>query len=111
MNIDMAIKHNYIKSMSEKTAYQWDETKRENNLRQHHVDFTMIERFNWNKAFTREDTRIDYGETRYVSIAPIDGRLFVAVWTMRDAARRLISLRKANDREEKIYDTTQIIYR
>lgn len=49
-----------------------------------------------------EDHRQDYGETRLVAtgpIAPLADRVCVVVYTWREAKRRLISFRKANDEE------------
>ena len=53
-----------------------------------------------------EDTRYDYGETRFIAIGPIaefGGRLFSVAYTWRGASRRLISVRKASDREIRKY--------
>lgn len=53
-----------------------------------------------------EDRREDYGETRIVATGPIaefGGRVFVVVYTWRDGRRRIISFRKANDREIRKY--------
>lgn len=46
------------------------------------------------------------GERRQVIVAPIHGRLHVAVITVRGANTRVISLRKANRREERLYAKT-----
>lgn len=46
-----------------------------------------------------EDNRIDYGETRWITIGHLDRRMVVQVWT----ERRIISMRKANEREQAIY--------
>lgn len=54
-------------------------------------------------TLTVKDDREDYGETRLITIGFLDARMVVAVWTQRGAARRIISLRKANEREQKIY--------
>jgi len=43
------------------------------------------------------------GEHRYIQMAPIRGRLHVAVVTYRGDAVRVISLRRANRREERRY--------
>ena len=48
--------------------------------------------------------RTDYGEARFVSLVPIHGRLCVVAWCMRGDTLRVISLRKANQREVKLYD-------
>ncbi len=44
---------------------------------------------------------MDYGELRVVSAGYIGGRLHLVVWTARGDTRRIISLRRAYDREEK----------
>ena len=55
------------------------------------------------KHFTGEDSRKDYGESRYITIGLLDDRVIVIVWTPRGAARRIISMRKANEREQTHY--------
>jgi uncharacterized protein len=49
------------------------------------------------------DDRRDYGEVRKIATGYIDGRLFVCVFTERKTAKRIISLRKANKREQHDY--------
>ena len=55
------------------------------------------------KAFTREDDRFDYGEDRWITVGLLDGRMVVMVWTQRGEARHVISMRKANEREQTRY--------
>jgi uncharacterized DUF497 family protein len=53
-----------------------------------------------------EDRRGDYGETRIVATGPVaefGERVYVVVYTWRDGRRRIISFRKANDREIRKY--------
>jgi uncharacterized DUF497 family protein len=54
-------------------------------------------------TLTVEDDRHDYGEPRFITIGYLDGRMIVFVWTRRGENIRVISLRKANDREQAIY--------
>jgi uncharacterized DUF497 family protein len=54
-------------------------------------------------TFTREDDRADYGETRFITAGLLDGRMVVMVWTLRGEVRRVISMRKANEREQARY--------
>jgi len=54
-------------------------------------------------TITVQDTRRDYGETRLQTIGFLDGRMVMVVWTPRDEARHVISMRKCNDREKAIY--------
>ena len=82
---------------------EWDEEKRAANLTKHGVDFAVAEWIDWAAALTVADSRGTYGEERFVSILRLDRRLHVCVWTWRNARRRIISLRKANKREERFY--------
>ena len=50
---------------------------------------------------TRPDQRKDYGERRFISAGKLNGRIVIIVWTPRGRARRIISMRKANEREIK----------
>jgi uncharacterized DUF497 family protein len=52
---------------------------------------------------TFEDGRKNYDETRYVTIGYLNERMVFVAWTWRGGLRRVISLRKANGREEKKY--------
>ncbi|MCD2363997.1 BrnT family toxin [Sulfitobacter mediterraneus] len=63
-----------------------------------------MEHLEWPLALTREDSRNNYGERRFVTLGPIRGRLCVLVWCERNGAMRIISLRKANQRERRAYD-------
>ncbi len=49
------------------------------------------------------DLRQDYGEDRFVTVGYLRGRMVVLVWTPRGDARHIISMRKANDREQELY--------
>lgn len=84
--------------------YDWDEAKRFQNNKAHHVDFAAMEDFEWENAVIFEDTRKNYGESRYVAFAPIENRLYCAVFTKRNEVIRIISLRKANRREVQLYE-------
>ena len=80
--------------------YEWNDTKRQKNLSIHGVDFSAIESFQWEDALVEPDVRNLYGENRYRAIGLINGRLHLAVFTLRGENFRIISLRKANKREE-----------
>ncbi|QBF32124.1 BrnT family toxin [Thalassococcus sp. S3] len=83
---------------------EWDDAKRQETLDQRGIDFADVADLEWDTALTAEDTRADYGEPRFVTIGLIHGRLHVMAWTPRDNALRVISLRKANTREQRRYD-------
>jgi uncharacterized DUF497 family protein len=50
---------------------------------------------------------MNYGELRYIGIAPLENRLYVVVYTERGNVTRVISLRKANQREFDDYEQHQ----
>lgn len=54
-------------------------------------------------TLTVEDDRRDYGEARYITVGYLDGDMVVLVWTPRDEACRVISMRRANERERQFY--------
>ena len=81
--------------------YEWDETKRRANRAKHRLDFAAIEIFDWDTAVIERNFRNN--ELRFVAIGYIEAQLHVAVYTWRGDNRRIISLRKANPREERNY--------
>ena len=85
--------------------YEWDESKRQSNLAVHELDFSQIAELDWETAIELEDTRRDYGETRFMVFGLLGDRLTVVIYTVRRAAIRIISWRKANDRERRFYDS------
>lgn len=84
--------------------YEWDDGKRKANLLKHGVDFQAASEFCWNGAKIEQDTRQDYQEKRYVALGFIEDRFHLLIFTVRNNAIRIISLRKANKREERKYE-------
>lgn len=54
-------------------------------------------------TLTVEDDRQNYGEDRFITIGFLDDAMVVLVWTPRDGAHRIISMRRANERERTLY--------
>jgi uncharacterized protein len=82
---------------------EWDDAKRNRTLSERGLDFADVASVDWSAALTLEDKRTDYPETRYVTVAPLGGRLCVFAWCWRGRNLRVISLRKANKREQQRY--------
>ena len=74
------------------------------NVEKHGLSLDQFADLDLDAGVIRQDTRFDYGEDRYVVTALLDGRLHVACFCIRDGAIRVISLRKANTREERAYE-------
>ena len=84
----------------------FDLAKDEANRRKHDLPLGTAELLFHGPFIEEEDNRRDYGETRFIATGPIAAfgdRLFVVIYTWRGSVRRVISLRKANDREIRKY--------
>jgi uncharacterized DUF497 family protein len=85
--------------------FEWDEAKSEACFKTRGFDFEYAAFvFADPNRMIFQDTRRSYGEDRYQLTGRIDGRLFVLVYTPRDDVMRIISARKANSREVKLYE-------
>ena len=85
---------------------EWDEVKEEANLRRRGLSLRLAELVFEGPFVEEEDTRSDYGETRFVAAGPVaefGDRIHIVVYTWRGTNRRIISFRKANDREVRKY--------
>jgi uncharacterized DUF497 family protein len=85
----------------------YDANKNDRNVIDRGLSFDMVSDIDWNTAVIVEDIRKDYGERRFQVFGRIEKRLYVAVITGRDDAVHVISFRKANTREVKIYGTRE----
>lgn len=85
---------------------EYDIQKNESNFLKHGIFLTEAVNFEWESACCWSDVRFDYGENRNVCIGYIQDRLYVIVYVLRAKNIRVISLRKANKREERIYAAT-----
>jgi uncharacterized DUF497 family protein len=91
-------------------TYEWDEIKRKANIEAHKVDFTAATGFDWEHAIVEIDDRENYGELREQATGFIGVCLYVLVFTRRGEAVRIISLRKATEKEARKYvkDQTRV---
>jgi uncharacterized protein len=83
---------------------EFDPAKSKKALAERGLDFSRAAEVFAGTHFTAPDERQDYKEDRFITIGHLDDRLVVLVWTPRDEVRRMISMRKANDREKAFYD-------
>jgi len=84
-------------------VYEWDEEKSKRNFEKHGLSFEDAEKVFSGPCVTFVDDRFDYEETRLISLGSLEGRIVVIVHTPRSESTRIISMRKANVREQKIY--------
>ncbi|GJD57127.1 BrnT family toxin [Methylobacterium dankookense] len=84
-------------------AITFDPAKREKTLAERGLDFLDAEIVFDNPSYSVEDRRHEYGELRIMTIGRIAGRMVVVIWTLRGNDRHVISMRKANEREQIRY--------
>ena len=85
----------------------FDPHKNERNIRERGLSFELVSAFKFETATIQTDLREDYGEVRYVALGSLHGRLHVLCFTETPDGIRVISFRKANDREVKNYAQAQ----
>ena len=81
----------------------YDPAKDAANQAKHGVTLALAVELEWGAAVSWPDVRREYGEARRVAIGYIGLRLYYVAYVDRAGGRRIISLRKANKREEKRY--------
>jgi hypothetical protein len=81
----------------------FDEAKRARTLVERGLDFSQATEVFAGPTIDIEDLRFDYREIRMMSVGHLRGRMVIVVWTQVDDTRRIISMRKANGREQARY--------
>lgn len=82
---------------------EFDLAKNAANFVKHGVSLAQAEHLEWDALVGIPDSRSDYGELRIIGYALIGERLHCVVFADRAGMRRIISLRKANEREVNLY--------
>lgn len=92
---------------SEKPNIVFHPAKDLSNIQKHNgISLLAANDFEWESAMVWTDNRKNYEEERQIAIGYIGLRLFVLVFVDRGQKCRVISLRKANQREESRYAET-----
>ena len=71
------------------------------NIAKHGVSLGRARDFVFENSLIEADDRFDYEERRWVAYGNLDDRLYVLVFVVRSDMTRVISLRKANEREKR----------
>ena len=88
--------------------FEWDQAKSDTCFTEGGFDFAyVLQAFLDVERLIHKDSRWDYGEDRYQMLGIIDDRVFFVVYTIRGTVIRIISARKANQREVKDYENSE----
>lgn len=83
----------------------FDPAKNEKNIRERGLSFSLVREVDFETALFSIDTRRDYGETRFRALGLVEGRLHALVFVETANGIRVISFRKANKREIRLYES------
>ncbi|MCC6130898.1 MAG: BrnT family toxin [Acidobacteria bacterium] len=83
--------------------FEWDEAKREANIRKHGIDFLDVPSVFDGPNAVAPDDRFDYEEERFRLIGHLEGRPVVIIFSSpSDGVIRIISARRATQHEERL---------
>jgi uncharacterized DUF497 family protein len=76
----------------------------EANRTRHGVSFSLANAIDWPCVWCAPDVREDRRALREIGYVSVGGRVYCATFTQRGSSVRLVSLRKANNREIDRYE-------
>ena len=85
-------------------AFEYDERKRQGNLKKHGIDFVDAQAL-WEDPYLVEIPARTTDEERFLIIGKIQGKHWSAVVTPRDGNVRIISVRRSRVEEVAIYES------
>ena len=85
---------------------EFDANKNDTNILDRGLSLERATDFDFDSAIIKRDVRKTYPEVRYVAVGFLDARLHVLCFTPIDGGIRVISFRKANQREVRDYEQT-----
>jgi len=84
----------------------YDPAKNARNIAKRQLSFERVREFDFDHAVFHQDRREAYPEERHIALGMLDARLHVLCFTPIEDGIRVISFRKANRTERKIYANT-----
>jgi uncharacterized DUF497 family protein len=81
-----------------------DPNKSRANYFKHGIVLEFAQYLDWANEMVWQDVRQNYNEVRMSGLVPLEGKIYAVVYVLRAESTRMISLRKANNREMKQYD-------
>ena len=84
--------------------FSCDPNKSRANYFKHGIVLEFAQHLEWANKMVWLDVRHNYNEDRMHGLVPLKGRVYAVVYVIRAESTRMISLRKANNREIKQYE-------
>ena len=83
--------------------FEWDENKRQSNIKKHAVDFADLESLFAGVTVTLFDDSFNHEEERFITFGLLYGVVVAVAHTETNEVIRIISARKGTRNEEKAY--------
>jgi hypothetical protein len=88
-------------------VFEWDQGKNESNRKKHGIDLETA------RNIWFDDNRVEIEapypiESRWTVIGNVAGKIWVALYTIRNSTIRIISVRRARTKEVKLYEKKAI---
>jgi uncharacterized protein len=87
--------------------FEWDEAKQARTLRERGVGFDDAAQIFEGPVIIWQDTRRNYGEDRFRAVGESEGDILHVVFTLRGDRVRIISVRRANRKETKAWQSSE----
>ena len=84
--------------------FTFDPNKSRANYFKHGIVLEFAQQLEWAKEVVWQDARHSYNEVRMSGLVPLEGTIYAVAYVLRAESTRMISLRKANNREMKRYE-------
>lgn len=85
--------------------FEWDEAKHAKTLRERGIGFDDGARIFAGPVAIWQDTRRSYGELRFRAVGKSEGDILHVVFTWRGERMRIISVRRANQKEVRAWQS------
>lgn len=88
-------------------TFEFDENNSITNKSKHGIDFTEAQKL-WGDPYSFEIPSLQSeDEQRYLVLGRIQTKLFTAITTYREDKIRIISVRRAREKEKKLYESVR----
>lgn len=84
-------------------GFEYDPNKSRENERRHGINFVQAQEL-WDSTHIIIPAKNVSWENRYAIVGKIKGKIYIAIFTQREEAKRVISCHRADKRWEKIYE-------
>lgn len=84
--------------------FSCDPNKSRANFFKHGIVLKFAQYLEWANEIIWQDVRHNYNEVCMSGLVPLEGKIYAVVYVLRAASTRMISLRKANNREIQPYE-------